>query len=140
MSKVIGIDLGTTNSCMAVMEGGEAKVIANKEGNRTTPSIVAFSKTGERLVGQAAKRQAVTNSDQTIFSAKRFIGRRFQEAVSESKLVPFDTKELKNGDIGIHVNGRDYAPPEISAKVEGRCGSISWRTGKTGSDHGPCLF
>lgn len=117
MAKVLGIDLGTTNSCMAVMEGGEPKVIANREGNRTTPSVVAFTKTGERLVGQAAKRQAVTNPERTVFSAKRFIGRRFQEAIGESKLVPFRTKESKNGDVAIAIDGRDYSPPEISAMV-----------------------
>ncbi|OGX06081.1 MAG: molecular chaperone DnaK [Omnitrophica bacterium RIFCSPLOWO2_12_FULL_50_11] len=117
MGKVLGIDLGTTNSCMAVMEGGEAKVIANREGNRTTPSIVAFSKTGERLVGQAAKRQTITNPERTVFSAKRFIGRRFQEATEESKLVPFKTKESKNGDVAITIDGRDFSPPEISAMV-----------------------
>ena len=117
MAKILGIDLGTTNSCMAVMESGEAKVIPNREGNRTTPSVVGFSKTGERLVGQAAKRQAVTNPERTVFSAKRFIGRHFQEVGSESKLVPFKTKEAKNGDVAISIDGRDYAPPEISAMV-----------------------
>ena len=85
MGKVLGIDLGTTNSCIAIMEGGEPKVIPNKEGNRTTPSIVGFAKTGERLVGQAAKRQAVTNPERTIFSAKRFIGRRYSEVREEAK-------------------------------------------------------
>ena len=119
MAKVLGIDLGTTNSCMAVMEGGEPKVISNKEGNRTTPSIVAFTKTGERLVGQTAKRQGVTNADNTIFSAKRFIGRRFEEAEKESKLVPFKVKAGKHGEAVIHVpaDNRDFTPPEISAMV-----------------------
>ncbi|MBI3999990.1 MAG: molecular chaperone DnaK [Candidatus Omnitrophica bacterium] len=117
MGKVLGIDLGTTNSCMAIMEGGEPKVIANKEGNRTTPSIVGFSKTGERLVGQAGKRQAVTNPDRTVFSAKRFIGRRLSEVQNEIKLVPFKVKEGRNGDAVISVDGRDYTPPEISAMV-----------------------
>ncbi len=117
MGKVIGIDLGTTNSCMAIMEGGEAKVLSNKEGNRTTPSVVAFTKTNERLVGQTAKRQAVTNSERTIFSAKRFIGRKFHETAEEAKLVPFKTREAKNGDAAISVDGRDYPPAEISAMV-----------------------
>lgn len=119
MAKVLGIDLGTTNSCMAIMEGGEPKVIANKEGNRTTPSIVAFTKNKERLVGQSAKRQAVTNPENTIFSAKRFIGRRFDEVAQESKLVPYQTKAGKHGEAVIHVGNetRDYTPPEISAMV-----------------------
>lgn len=119
MAKVLGIDLGTTNSCMAVMEGGEPKVIPNKEGNRTTPSIVAFTKNHERLVGQAAKRQAVTNPDNTVFSAKRFIGRRFEEAEKESKLVPFKTKPGKHGEVVffIPVENRDFTPPEISAMI-----------------------
>ena len=119
MAKVLGIDLGTTNSCMAIMEAGEPKVIPNKEGNRTTPSVVAFTKTGERIVGQAAKRQAITNSENTVFSAKRFIGRRFEEVQHESKLVPFKTKPGKHGEavIGIPIENRDFTPPEISAMV-----------------------
>ncbi|MBP9866013.1 MAG: molecular chaperone DnaK [Candidatus Omnitrophica bacterium] len=119
MGKVIGIDLGTTNSCMAVMEGGEPKVIANKEGNRTTPSIVAFTKTKERLVGQSAKRQAVTNPENTIFSAKRFIGRLFGEVKHESELVPFRVKGGKNNEalISVAAENRDFTPPEISAMV-----------------------
>lgn len=119
MAKVLGIDLGTTNSCMAIMEGGEPKVIANKEGNRTTPSVVAFTKNKERLCGQTAKRQSVTNPQNTIFSAKRFIGRRYQETVQESKLVPFQVKEGKHGEAAIHVEveNRDFTPPEISAMV-----------------------
>ncbi|MBI4358573.1 MAG: molecular chaperone DnaK [Candidatus Omnitrophica bacterium] len=117
MAKVLGIDLGTTNSCMAIMEGGEPKVIPNQEGARTTPSVVGFSKTGERLVGQAAKRQAITNPDRTVYSAKRFIGRRFNEVHQESKLVPFKVKEGKNSDAVISVDSRDYTPPEISAMV-----------------------
>ncbi|MBI4394806.1 MAG: molecular chaperone DnaK [Candidatus Omnitrophica bacterium] len=117
MGKVLGIDLGTTNSCMAIMEGGEPKVIPNQEGNRTTPSVVGFSKTNERLVGQSGKRQAITNPERTIFSAKRFIGRRFGEVQSEIKLVPFKVKEGRNGDAVISVDGRDYTPPEISAMV-----------------------
>ncbi|MBI3306234.1 MAG: molecular chaperone DnaK [Candidatus Omnitrophica bacterium] len=119
MAKVLGIDLGTTNSCMAVMEGSEPKVIPNKEGNRTTPSVVAFTKTGDRLVGQAAKRQAITNPENTVFSAKRFIGRRFEEVEQESKLVPFKTKAGKHHEAVIHIpmENRDYTPPEISAMV-----------------------
>ena len=117
MGKVLGIDLGTTNSCMAIMEGGEAKVIPNKEGNRTTPSVVGFSKTNERLVGQAAKRQAITNPERTVYSAKRFIGRRIHEVQNEIKLVPFKVKEGRNADAVISIDSRDYAPPEISAMV-----------------------
>src|SRR5271163_1533235 len=98
MSRILGIDLGTTNSCMAIMEGGEPVVIPNAEGGRTTPSVVAFTKTGERLVGQAAKRQAITNPQNTIFSAKRFIGRKFTEVREESKNMPFKVVEGKNGD------------------------------------------
>ncbi len=117
MAKIIGIDLGTTNSCVAYMEGGEPKVIPNKEGNRTTPSVVGFAKSGERIVGQAAKRQAVTNPENTIFSAKRFIGRKINEVQQEIKLVPFKVKEGKGGDACIVVEGREYTPPEISAMV-----------------------
>jgi len=102
---------------MAIIEGGEPKVIPNKEGNRTTPSIVAFTKNNERHVGQAAKRQAVTNPENTIFSAKRFIGRRINEVKSEISLVPFEVREGKSGEAAIHVNGRDFTPPEISALV-----------------------
>jgi molecular chaperone DnaK len=119
MGKILGIDLGTTNSCMAIMEGGEPKVIANTEGNRTTPSIVAFTKTGDRLVGQTAKRQAVTNPTNTIFSAKRFIGRRLDECGKEIKHVPFAVKAGKHGEAVIHVpqENREFVPPEISAMV-----------------------
>ncbi len=117
MGKVLGIDLGTTNSCMAIMEGGEPKVIPNREGQRTTPSVVAFTKNNERLVGQAAKRQAITNPERTIFSAKRFIGRRFSEVQNEIKLVPFKVKEGRNSEAIISVDGRDFTPAEISAMV-----------------------
>jgi molecular chaperone DnaK len=117
MSKVIGIDLGTTNSCVAYMEGGEPKVIPNKEGNRTTPSVVAFAKSGERLVGQAAKRQAITNPENTVFSAKRFIGRRFSEVQQEIKLVPFKVKEGRAAEAIIVAGGKECPPPEISAMV-----------------------
>jgi molecular chaperone DnaK len=121
MSKILGIDLGTTNSCMAIMEGGEPVVIPNAEGARTTPSIVAFTKTGERVVGQAAKRQAVTNPKNTIFSAKRFIGRKFSEVREEAKNMPFKVVEGKNGDAYIEVQVGDkveqFAPQQISAFV-----------------------
>jgi molecular chaperone DnaK len=116
MGKIIGIDLGTTNSCVAVLEGGEPKVIPNEEGARTTPSIVAFSKSGERLVGQVAKRQAITNPENTIFSIKRFMGRRFNEVNDEMKMVPY--KVVQKGDhIDIVAQGKEYTPPEISAMI-----------------------
>ncbi len=116
MAKIIGIDLGTTNSCVAILEGGEPKVIANEEGARTTPSIVGFSKSGERLVGQVAKRQAITNPENTIFSIKRFMGRRFNEVNDEMKMVPF--KVVQQGDhVGIIAQGKEYTPPEVSAMI-----------------------
>lgn len=115
--KVIGIDLGTTNSCVAVMEAGEPKVIANAEGSRITPSVVAFTKTGERLTGQSAKRQAVTNSENTIFSIKRFMGRRHSEVEVEEKIVPFHVGEDAKGNVIVKASGKDYTPPEISAMV-----------------------
>jgi molecular chaperone DnaK len=116
MAKIIGIDLGTTNSCVAVLEGGEPKVIPNEEGARTTPSIVAFSKSGERLVGQVAKRQAITNPENTIFSIKRFMGRRYNEVSDEMKMVPF--KVTQQGDhVGVLAQGKEYTPPEISAMI-----------------------
>jgi len=116
-SKVLGIDLGTTNSCMAIMEGGEATVIPNAEGGRTTPSVVGFTKDGERLVGQAAKRQAVTNPTNTIFSVKRFMGRKFEEVAHEIDLVPYKVMKAKNGDAHIEIGEKTYAPPEISAMI-----------------------
>jgi len=118
MSKILGIDLGTTNSCMAVMEGGEPTVIANKEGNRTTPSIVAIDKKGERLVGQLAKRQAVTNPDNTIFSVKRLIGRRFDdpEVQRDLKTMPYKIKQAGDG-VKVEMGGKDYTPQEISAMI-----------------------
>jgi molecular chaperone DnaK len=116
MAKIIGIDLGTTNSCVAVLEGGEPKVIANEEGARTTPSVVGFSKSGERLVGQVAKRQAITNPENTIFSIKRFMGRRYDEVTDEMKMVPF--KVIAQGDhVGVLAQGKEYTPPEISAMI-----------------------
>ena len=116
-SKVLGIDLGTTNSCMAVMEGGEPTVIPNAEGGRTTPSIVAFSKDGERLVGAAAKRQAVTNPLNTVFSIKRFMGRKFEEVAHEVDLVPYKVVKASNGDAHVEVADKVYSPPEISAMI-----------------------
>jgi len=117
VSKIIGIDLGTTNSVVAVMEGGEAKVIPNSEGNRTTPSVVAFAKDGERLVGQVAKRQSVTNPKRTIFSIKRFMGRRYDEVSEEMKMVPYEVQRAGNGDVRIVVDDKRFSPPEISAMV-----------------------
>jgi molecular chaperone DnaK len=117
MAKVIGIDLGTTNSCVAVMEAGEPKVIPNPEGMRTTPSVVAFTKTGERLVGQVAKRQAITNPENTVFSIKRFMGRRHHEVLEEEKLVPYKIVEAPNGDVRVKIGDKDYSPPEISAMI-----------------------
>jgi len=117
MGKVIGIDLGTTNSCVAVMEGDDGKVIANAEGNRTTPSVVAFSKEGERLVGGVAKRQAITNPQNTIFSIKRFMGRRYNEVSEEERTVPYAVRQAQNGDCEIEIQGRTYRPPEISAMI-----------------------
>jgi molecular chaperone DnaK len=116
MAKIIGIDLGTTNSCVAVLEGGEPKVIPNEEGARTTPSIVGFSKSGERLVGQVAKRQAITNPENTIFSIKRFMGRRYNEVNEEMKMVPY--KVSQQGDhVGVVAQGKEYTPPEVSAMI-----------------------
>jgi molecular chaperone DnaK len=117
MGKIIGIDLGTTNSVVAVMEGGQPVVIANQEGGRTTPSVVGFTKSGDQLVGQVAKRQAVTNPENTIYSVKRFMGRRYDEVSEEMKLVPYKVVKGDNGDARIEISGKPYAPPEISAKV-----------------------
>lgn len=116
-SKIIGIDLGTTNSCVAIMEGSEPKVIANQEGTRTTPSVVAFTKDGETLVGQVAKRQAITNPDNTIYSIKRFMGRKYDEVAEEIGMVPYKVVKAKNGDVEVESQGKDYSPPEISAKI-----------------------
>ncbi len=117
MAKTIGIDLGTTNSAMAVLEGGEPTVIPNAEGGRTTPSVVAFTKDGQRLVGAPAKRQQVTNPTNTIFSIKRFMGRKFGEVSEEMKIVPYEVIEGPNGDVRVKAEGKDYAPPEISAMI-----------------------
>jgi molecular chaperone DnaK len=117
MAKIIGIDLGTTNSVVAIMEGREPKVIVNEEGSRTTPSVVAWDEKGEVLVGQIAKRQAVTNPENTIFSAKRFIGRRFEEVSEETKRVPYKVTRISNGDSAFDIRGRPMSPPEVSAKI-----------------------
>src|SRR6201993_5559203 len=116
MGKIIGIDLGTTNSVVAVMEAGQPTVIPNQEGQRTTPSVVAFTKTGERLVGQVAKRQAITNPENTVYSIKRFVGRRYDEVTEEMKMVPY--KVEREGDhVAIIAQGKKYTPPEISAMI-----------------------
>src|SRR5512142_2284867 len=115
--KVIGIDLGTTNSVVAVMEGGQPTVVVNQEGSRLTPSVVAIAKDGERLVGQVAKRQAVTNYENTVFSIKRFMGRKFDEVPAEAKRVPYKVARAANGDVWVEVRGKQYSPPEISAMI-----------------------
>src|SRR5512141_1191168 len=119
MAKVLGIDLGTTNSCMAIMEGGEPVVLENSEGKRTTPSVVAFTKSGERLVGEAAKRQAVTNPRNTVYSIKRFMGRKYEEVQEEIKRVPYRVVRASNGDAAVEVEAegqtKTFSPPEISA-------------------------
>ncbi len=117
MGKVIGIDLGTTNSVVAVMEGGEPSVITNPEGGRTTPSVVGFTKSGERLVGQVAKRQAITNPENTVYSIKRFMGRRSNEVQNEIKMVPYKVAAVSNGDVRVVAMGKEYSPPEISAMI-----------------------
>src|SRR5437016_13156904 len=119
MPKTVGIDLGTTNSVIAVMEGGEPVVIPNSEGSRTTPSVVAFTKSGERLVGQLARRQAAVNPENTIYSIKRFMGRTFSEVDSERKIVPYEVKPGKDDRALVHVPsaGKDFTPEEISAMV-----------------------
>ncbi len=117
MGKIIGIDLGTTNSCVAVMEAGQPTVIANQEGTRTTPSVVGFTKSGERLVGQVAKRQAITNPENTVFSIKRFMGRRYDEVSEEMKMVPYKVARGENGDARVDISGKKYSPPEISAMI-----------------------
>ncbi|HLD29871.1 MAG TPA: Hsp70 family protein, partial [bacterium] len=119
MAHILGIDLGTTNSCMAIMEGGKPQVIPNAEGMRTTPSVVAFTKKGEELVGVLAKRQAITNPERTIFSVKRFMGRLLSADVvqKDKKLVPYQLTAAPNGDVRIKIDDREYSPPEISAKI-----------------------
>jgi len=119
MGKIIGIDLGTTNSCVAVMEAGDPVVIANAEGSRTTPSMVALTEGGERLVGQTAKRQAVTNPENTVFAVKRLIGRKFDsaEVQNDIKVLPYKIKKASNADASVVIRGKDYSPAEISAMV-----------------------
>src|SRR6266436_2606798 len=117
MAKTIGIDLGTTNSCMAILEGGDPTVIENAEGARTTPSVVAFTAGGERLVGTVAKRQAVTNPENTVFSIKRFMGRKHAEVKEEETIVPFKVVSGPNGDARVEAGGKEYSPPEISAMI-----------------------
>src|SRR5438034_7366112 len=117
MAKTIGIDLGTTNSCMAVLEGGEPAVIPNAEGGRTTPSVVAFTKDGQRLVGAPARRQQVTNPQNTIFSIKRFMGRKYSEVTEEMTIVPYEVVQGSNGDVRVQAEGKEYVPPEISAMI-----------------------
>src|ERR1700712_3803448 len=117
MAKTLGIDLGTTNSCMAVLEGGEPTVVPNAEGGRTTPSVVAFTKDGQRLVGTPARRQQVTNPENTIFSIKRFMGRKFEEVSEEMTIVPYAVAKGGNGDVRVTAEGKEYAPQEISAMI-----------------------
>src|SRR5207244_13474984 len=119
MAKVIGIDLGTTNSCVSVMEGGDPVVITNAEGSRTTPSVVAFTDSGERLVGQIARRQAITNPENTIFAVKRLIGRRFDDAMVQKalKVLPYKISRNENGDAWVEIRGKQYSPAEISAFI-----------------------
>jgi molecular chaperone DnaK len=118
--KIIGIDLGTTNSVVAIMEGSEAKVITNEEGARTTPSVVAFTEKGERLVGASAKRQAVTNPENTVYSIKRFMGRRFSEVAEEIRQVPYKVVDTGQDQVQVKVRDKQYSPPEISAMVLGK--------------------
>src|SRR6266511_2368417 len=117
MGKVIGIDLGTTNSVVAIMEGSEPVVITNPEGSRLTPSVVAITKSAERLVGQVAKRQAITNPENTIFSIKRFMGRKHSEVTEEMKMVPYKVVSTSNADVAVEISGKTYSPPEISAMI-----------------------
>ena len=117
MAKIIGIDLGTTNSVVAVMEGKDPVVIANEEGVRITPSVVAFTKDSERVVGQVAKRQAILNPERTVYSIKRFMGRRFDEVSEEMRLVPYHVVRGPNGDARVDIDGKQLSPPEISAQV-----------------------
>ena len=143
MSKIIGIDLGTTNSVVSVMEGTDGEVIANAEGNRTTPSVVAFTKNGERLVGQVAKRQAVTNPKNTVYSIKRFMGRRFDEVSDEMKMVPFEV-EPSNGSVRVVIDDKNYSPEEIighdSAEAQAGGRGLPGRKGGKGRHHGSGLL
>ncbi len=137
MAKVIGIDLGTTNSCVAIMEGGDPTVIANSEGARTTPSVVAFTDSNERLVGQIAKRQAITNPDNTIFAIKRLMGRRIDDAEVQKamKVLPYKVAKNDDGAAWVEIRGKKYSAPEISARR-----GLSGRAGDRGRDHGPRLL
>src|SRR5262245_7315635 len=117
MSKIIGIDLGTTNSVVAIMEGGKPTVITNPEGGRLTPSVVAINEKGERLVGQVAKRQAITNPENTVYSVKRFMGRKFNEVQGEIRMVPYRVSAADNGDVRFQIQNAAYSPPEISALI-----------------------
>jgi hypothetical protein len=146
MGKIIGIDLGTTNSCVAVMEGDQVKVIENSEGDRTTPSIVAYTGDGEILVGQSAKRQAVTNPSNTLFAIKRLIGRRYSDAVvkKDVDMVPYKIVSADNGDAWVEVNGKKMAPPgdfrQGAAEDEEDRRGLPGRVGQRGGDHGAGLF
>jgi molecular chaperone DnaK len=115
--KVIGIDLGTTNSCVSILEGGQPTVIPNSEGGRTTPSVIGFTKTGERVIGNPAKRQAITNPKNTVYSIKRFMGRRYEEVSEERSRVPYEVMRGDNGDVRVKINDQVFSPPEISAMV-----------------------
>ena len=144
MSKIIGIDLGTTNSVVAVMEGGQPVVIPNQEGGRTTPSVVGFAKSGERLVGQVAKRQAVTNPENTVYSIKRFMGRRFDEVDEEMKLVPYKVVRGDNGDARVEIERQEVLAAgnlgDDPRQAEGSGRSLSGREGHEGGDHGSCVL
>ena len=142
--KIIGIDLGTTNSVVAVMEGGDVTVIANQDGGRLTPSVVAFTPKGDTLVGDPAKRQAITNPTETIYSIKRFMGRRHDEVKTEEKMVPYKILGGPNEFVKVHTSKRDYTPPEISAmilrKLKEAAESYSGAQDPQGGHHGPGLF
>jgi len=136
--KIIGIDLGTTNSVVAIMEGRDPKVIENEEGNRLTPSVVGFSKDGEILVGQVARRQAITNPENTVYSIKRFMGRKFEETADERRRVPFKVVKADNGDAVVEIQGKKWSPPEISARRQNPSrGATATRHGGAGArpDH-----
>src|SRR5438067_13128022 len=134
MSRVVGIDLGTTNSCVAVMDGDAPVVIANSEGTRTTPSVVGFAQSGERLIGAAARRQAMTNPENTIYAVKRLMGRKFEDPEVQRHLLtcPYEVVAAPNGDAYVRVRGRDYSPQEISALVRGKMRQTAedWRGGR----------
>ena len=143
MAKIIGIDLGTTNSCVAVMEGGEPKVIPNEEGGRTTPSVVGFTKTGERLVGQVAKRQAITNPENTVYSIKRFMGRRYDEVTEEIKMVPYKVVQSGRPRRRSGAGQGVHAPADFradSAEAEEGCGRLSRRESVRSGHHRSRVF